>query len=104
MRTFRTNATARTYLLSVPIRLGNAVNAQVESSAKGLPVSNVLTQVERGIEPGWEHVCLDGTLVVSTRCRVRSESGHDLWYSGKHRRHGGNVQVLTDPTGYPVCV
>ena len=46
MRTFRTNATARTYLLSVPIRLGNAVNAQVEASAKGLPVSNVLTQVE----------------------------------------------------------
>ena len=60
--------------------------------------------LERGIESGWEHVCLDGTLIASTRCRERSESGHDVWYSGKHRRHGGNVQVLTDPTGYPIWV
>jgi hypothetical protein len=60
--------------------------------------------LERGIESGWEHVCLDGTLVVSTRCRERSESGHDLWYSGTHRRHGGNVQVLTDPTGHRLWV
>src|SRR5690606_23398556 len=60
--------------------------------------------LERGIESGWEHVCLDGTLVSSTRCRERSESGHDLWYSGKHRRHGGNAQGLTDPTGYPVWI
>ncbi len=39
--------------------------------------------LERGIESGWEHVCLDGTLIASTRCRERSESGHDVWYSGK---------------------
>ena len=32
------------------------------------------------------------------------ESGHDLWYSGKHRAHGGNVQVLCDPEGPPVAV
>ncbi len=25
-------------------------------------------------------------------------------YSGKHRRHGGNIQVLTGPTGYPEWV
>jgi hypothetical protein len=25
-----------------------------------------------------------------------------VWYSGKHKRHGGNIQVLTDPTGFPV--
>ncbi|WP_413768806.1 IS5 family transposase [Rhodococcus pyridinivorans] len=57
-----------------------------------------------GIESGWEHVSLDGTLIASSRCRERSDTGHDVWYSGKHRRHGGNVQVLTDPTGYPVWV
>jgi len=57
-----------------------------------------------GIESGWEHVSLDGTLIPATRCRQRSDTGHDLWYSGKHRRHGGNIQVLTDPTGYPVWV
>jgi hypothetical protein len=55
-----------------------------------------------GREQGWAFVSLDGTLVESTRCRARSQNGHDLWYSGKHHRHGGNVQVLTDPTGYPV--
>jgi hypothetical protein len=32
------------------------------------------------------------------------ESGHDLWYSGKHRAHGGNVQVVCDPDGFPVAV
>ena len=25
-----------------------------------------------------------------------------MWYSGKHKHHGGNVQVLCDPTGFPV--
>lgn len=57
-----------------------------------------------GSASGWEHVGLDETLIAATRCRERSEAGHDLWYSGKHRRHGGNIQVLTDPTGYPVWV
>ncbi len=60
--------------------------------------------LDQGIRSGWEYVCLDGTLIASTRCRERSEAGHDLWYSGKHHRHGGNIQVLTDPTGYPVWV
>ena len=35
----------------------------------------------------------------------KGESGEgaaDLWYSGKHKRHGGNIQVLTDATGYPI--
>lgn len=30
-----------------------------------------------GAEAGWEHVCLDGTLIASTRCRERSDAGHD---------------------------
>lgn len=58
-----------------------------------------------GREQGWAHTCLDGTLVPTSRSAERSPaSGHDLWYSGKHKRHGANVQVLTDPTGYPVWV
>lgn len=53
-------------------------------------------------------VCLDGTLIRTDRCRTPSTSGngamkgHDLWYSGKHHAHGGNVQVLTDSTGFPI--
>ena len=57
-----------------------------------------------GAEQGWEFVCLDGTLISSTRSSARSEAGHDVWYSGKHQQHGGNIQVLADPTGYPVWV
>jgi len=57
-----------------------------------------------GLRQGWAFVCLDGTLIPSTRVSAPSETGHDLWYSGKHKQHGGNVQVLTDPTGWPVWV
>jgi len=49
-------------------------------------------------------VCLDGTLIATDRCSAKSESGHDVWYSGKHKQHGGNIQVLCNPTGYPVGV
>lgn len=57
-----------------------------------------------GVERGWEFVCLDGTLIPTVRSSRKSEAGHDLWYSGKHHRHGGNVQVLTGPSGYPEWV
>lgn len=60
--------------------------------------------VAHGLDQGWALVCLDGTLIAATRSSARSEAGHDLWYSGKHKRHGGNVQVLTGPTGYPEWV
>lgn len=62
-------------------------------------LGEVLTQ---GQDAGWAFVCLDGTLVETTRSSAKSAAGHDLWYSGKHHRHGGNIQVLTDPSGFPV--
>lgn len=68
-------------------------------AAEAPDLHDVLT---RGHEQGWGFVSLDGTLVESTRCSAKSVAGHDLWYSGKHHRHGGNIQVLTDPTGHPV--
>jgi hypothetical protein len=49
-------------------------------------------------------LCLDGTLVPTDRIAARAEAGHNLWYSGKHRAFGGNVQVLTDPGGFPLWV
>jgi hypothetical protein len=42
------------------------------------------------------YVILDGTLVATDRL---SGAGDRLHYSGKHRRHGVNVQFLTDPHG-----
>ena len=58
----------------------------------------------RGLDQGWGFVCLDGTLIATTRSSAPSEAGHDVWYSGKHKRHGGNIQVLTGPSGYPEWV
>ena len=29
-------------------------------------------------------------------------AGVDLWWSGKHDNHGGNVQVVTVPDGWPI--
>jgi len=55
------------------------------------------------------YLCLDGTLIPTDRVAewVEGEGGkrgHHLWFSGKHRRFGGNVQVLTDPSGFPLWV
>lgn len=58
--------------------------------------------LERGRREGWSHVSLDGTLIETDRVAARTETGNDLWYSGKHKHHGGNVQVVCDPTGFPV--
>lgn len=55
-----------------------------------------------GRQAGWAFVAVDGTLIETSRVSTRSEAGHDLWYSGKHHQHGGNIQVVTDPTGFPV--
>src|SRR3954452_16863611 len=60
---------------------------------------------QAGQAAGWTHVTLDGTLIGTDRCRtVNPDTGHDLWYSGEHRAHGGNVQIVGDPTGFPVAV
>ncbi|APA97247.1 hypothetical protein NS506_03194 [Nocardia seriolae] len=59
---------------------------------------------------GHEHVSGDGTLIATDRI---SEPGPtpqkgkpsrrvDLWWSGKHHHHGGNVQVVTVPDGWPI--
>src|SRR3954447_20591361 len=58
-----------------------------------------------GKAAGWTHVTLDGTLIRTDRCRTKNpDSGHDLWFSGRHRAHGGNVQIIGDPDGHPVAV
>lgn len=56
----------------------------------------------RARREGWSHISLDGTLIETNRVRAKGENGHDLWYSGKHKLHGGNIQVLTEPGGFPV--
>ena len=52
---------------------------------------------------GHEHVSIDGTLIETDRCRTPGPTkGVDLWWSGKHANHGGNIQVITAPDGWPL--
>ena len=59
---------------------------------------------------GHTHVHVDGTLIRTDRCsapgpttrRGRPEARVDLWWSGKHAAHGGNVQVIVAPDGWPI--
>jgi hypothetical protein len=59
---------------------------------------------------GHSHVTVDGTLIRTDRCHVpgptartdRSGRQVDLWWSGKHAAHGGNVQVIATPDGWPI--
>jgi hypothetical protein len=44
------------------------------------------------------YVVLDGTLISIDRVGMRAGADRP-YYSGKHKRHGLNVQVLTDPAG-----
>ena len=51
---------------------------------------------------GDAHVTIDGTLIETDRCRTPGPTpGVDLRWSGKHDNHGGNVQVITAPDGWP---
>jgi hypothetical protein len=59
--------------------------------------------IARAQAAGHTHVMLDGTLIATDRCRVPGPTaGVDLWWSGKHKRHGGNIQVLSAPDGFPL--
>jgi hypothetical protein len=52
---------------------------------------------------GYAHINIDGTLIETDRCRTPGPTpGVDLWWSGKHANHGGNIQVITAPDGWPV--
>jgi DDE superfamily endonuclease len=49
-------------------------------------------------------VNLDGTLIHTERIAARGPNGADLRWSGKHKDHGGNIQVLSYPDGFPCRV
>jgi DDE superfamily endonuclease len=52
---------------------------------------------------GHTHIAIDGTLIETDRCRTPGPTpGVDLWWSGKHANHGGNIQVITAPDGWPL--
>lgn len=60
--------------------------------------------LERAHADGLAYLCLDGTLVPTDRVAGATPRGNDTCYSGKNRRFGGNVQVIADPSGFPLGV
>jgi hypothetical protein len=52
---------------------------------------------------GHDYVTIDGTLIETDRCRTPGPTDDvDLWWSGKHDQHGGNIQVISVPDGWPI--
>lgn len=52
---------------------------------------------------GHTHVIVDGTLIATDRIDTPGPTrGVDLWWSGKHKHHGGNIQVVSAPDGWPL--
>lgn len=53
-------------------------------------------------QAGLTHVNLDGIVIPTDRVKTPGPNGADLWWSGKHKHHGGNIQVLSTPDGWPL--
>lgn len=64
--------------------------------------------LERAKDEGFSHVILDGKIIPADRCKEPTISvkgqAIDLWYSGKAHTHGGNIQAVLAPTGFPLWV
>jgi len=56
---------------------------------------------------GYPYVVIDGTLIATDRCSAPGPTKRvDVWWSGEHHRHGGNVQIITapdNPSGFHKC-
>ena len=64
--------------------------------------------LERASDQGFPHVILDGKIIACDRCKepAISVKGEviDLWYPGKACAHGGNIQAVTAPDGFPLWI
>jgi hypothetical protein len=84
--------TAYTYLWEGPEVLAEAAPSLQEA-------------IDAARAAGDSHIGLDGTLIPTTRPQVEGPAkGVDLFWSGKHHRHGVNLQVISAPDGYPMWV
>jgi hypothetical protein len=64
--------------------------------------------LERARDEGFSHVILDGKIIPADQCKEKTTSVKgeviDLWYSGKTHCHGGNIQAVSAPDGFPLWV
>jgi DDE superfamily endonuclease len=69
---------------------------------------DVRDALDRASSEGLSHVILDGKVIPADRCREKTLSVRgeviDRWYSGKAHTHGGNIQALFAPDGFPLWV
>jgi hypothetical protein len=90
------------------IHCGQLMWAVGDGHVHGGPVPDVLAAQAPSLHgallaanaAGYSHVNIDGTLIETDRVATPGPTeGVDLWWSGKHHNHGGNVQVITVPDG-----
>ena len=64
--------------------------------------------LERAKGEGLSCVILDGKIIPCDRCKEPAVSVKgeviDLWYSGKAHTHGGNIQAVFAPDGFPLWI
>jgi hypothetical protein len=64
--------------------------------------------LRRATGEGLTHVILDGKIFSTDRLHEKTTSVTgkqiDRWYSGKAHEHGGNIQALMAPNGFPLWV
>ena len=62
--------------------------------------------LERARDQGVPHVILDSKIIAADWCGEKTLSvkneAIDLWYSGKAHTHGGSIQALFAPDGFPL--
>jgi DDE superfamily endonuclease len=62
--------------------------------------------LDRAKDEGLSHVILDGKIFPCDRCKEPAVSVRgeviDRWYSGKAHAHGGNIQAVIAPDGFPL--
>lgn len=62
---------------------------------RALPLTEVIRLAARA---GWPYLIVDGVNIPTERIKAEY-TRKQYWYSGKHRRHGGNVQTVAAPDG-----
>jgi hypothetical protein len=79
------------------------ITTVVSAQAPGLEEA-----LERAVAEGTPYVILDGKIVSADRCHEKTVSRKgreiDLWYSGKKKDFGGNIQGLFYPDGLPMWI
>src|SRR3954462_7790159 len=93
LRWFREDADMKVLALDAGVSLATGyryLHEGIDALAAHAP--DLHQGLSAGAAAGWTHVVLDSTLIRTDRCRVKNpDTGHDLWFSGKHHVHGGTV-------------